>query len=273
MHKYSMTASEMESDKKCKLSGWSAFALILWCIAIMCGLIGVVTNSDSQGEFWFAWIPLVTMLSAAFGVLLLAIDPISDNMHAKNPRALLVVFMLSLFVIFSVWTWMLSNNISTVYGHLKFSGTLLAGLFGFIFVAVIIQKYTGEHKSINKFFQLVDKFDRISFWKKWMYVIMMGLAGAFVLEVSTWEVLILLVSWWPLTNPNITINSILTMIQVINLISGISPFLKRIVSQINNGSKTKESPDEPITREQLLKKLNIIAADLKYVRNAVEHMK
>ena len=262
MHKYSMTASEMESDKKCKLSGWSASALVLWCIAIMCGLIWVVTNSDSQGELWFAGIPLVTMLSVAFGVLLLAIDLISGNMHAKNLRALLVVFVLSLFVIFLVWTWMLSNNISTVYGHLKFSGTLLAGLFGFIFVAVIIQKYTGEHKSINKFFQLVDKFDRISFWKKWMYASIMGLTGAFV-----WEALL-----WALTNPDIIINPISAVMPIIGSIPGIKPFLKWIRSLINDGSKAEKS-DKPITRKQLLKKLNIIAADLKYVRNTVEHMK
>ena len=265
MHKYSMTASEMESDKKCKLSGWSASALVLWCVAAGCGLIWVVTYSDSQGELWLAVIQLGAIFGTAFGALFLAVGLASNNIHDKKPRVLLLLGISVSFIciIFPAWTLMLPNDGPPVYIYWKLGGTGLAVLTGSVFIMFIIQKYIGKHKSINKFFQLVDKFDRISFRKKCMCAVIIGLIGAFVWEASRGT----------LTNPYIIIDFISAVIHVIGLLSVISQFFKLILSQINDGSKAENSTDEPITHEQLLKKLNIITADLKYVRNAVEHMK
>ena len=282
-----MTASETESEKNCELSIWSASALVSWCIAAECGLIWVVTNSGSQVDLWLAGTQLGAIFGAAFGASFLAVDQGSNNMHAKKPRVLLGVFMLFIFVIFPVWTWTLPEDISTVYGYWKFSGTILIGLVGVIFVAVIVQRYADGHKSVNKFFQLVDTFDHIPFWKKCMCAGIVGLAGAFVWdaltwealtwealtwETLTWEVLTWEVLWEILINLNIIITMILAVVQIITL-SGKKHLIKWVKLLINGDSEVKKPTDEPITHEQLLEALNDMTAKLEYMRNEVKHMK
>ena len=273
-----MTASEMESDKKCELSTWSVSALVLWCIAAECGLIWVVTNSGSQVELWLAGIQLLAIFGTAFGALFLAVDQMSNDVHGKKPRVLLAVFMSFISVIFPVWAWMLPEDSSTVYGYWKFSGTILAGLFGFIFVAVIVQIYADVHNGVNKFFQLIDTFDNTSFWKKCVYACIGGLAGAFVWEALTWEALTWEALTWEalwgtLTNLIDIIFIIPSVVHAISILSGKKHLIKWIKLLINDDSEVKKPTDEPITREQLLEALNEITAELKCMRNAVKLMK
>ena len=251
-----MTVSGMKGGRKYGRLTWHIGAVFSWGAAAECGLIWVVTNSGSQVELWLAGIQLGAIFGTAFGALFLAVGLASNNIHDKKPRVLLLlgISVLFIFIIFPAWALMLPNDGPTVYIYWKLSGTGLAVLTGSAFIMFIIQKYTGEHKSINKFFQLVDKFDRISFRKKCMCAVIIGLIGAFAWEalaweVSTWEALWEVLTWealawevstwealwevltWEalwgaLTNLNIIIAPISTVMLAISLFSVISQFRK-----------------------------------------------
>ena len=176
-----MVELDQESEKTCGMSTWRIYALISANVAFLLGLIWIMTGINGVIDEWIIAAQLFAIVSLASWVIFVVID---KDESGKKPRVLIVIFLFLIFIILPVRIWMLpESGGNSVYNSLKFSAPILPGLFGFMVVTFIIQKYATKRKGFDKLSELGRRFDRLPPWKKYPYVVIVVFAIVVVWEV------------------------------------------------------------------------------------------